>query len=129
MVPGWDAAGKTGTTQDFRDAWFVGYTNHLVAAVWLGNDDNSPTKKVTGGNLPVEVWSKFMRAAHQNVQPTPLPGGRYRVTPIEGSPSDESPVAQLTPAPGTRSARGPRPPDPDRVIPAERGFIERLFGG
>ncbi len=44
-LPGWQAAGKTGTSQDFRDAWFVGYTSYLVTAVWLGNDDDSPTKK------------------------------------------------------------------------------------
>ena len=66
-LPGWQAAGKTGTSQDFRDAWFVGYTSYLVTAVWLGNDDDSPTKKVSGGNLPVEIWSRFMKAAHQGV--------------------------------------------------------------
>jgi penicillin-binding protein 1A len=74
-VPGWQAAGKTGTSQDWRDAWFIGYTSHLVAGVWLGNDDNSPTKKASGGTLPVEIWSRFMRAAHQGVPPQPLPGG------------------------------------------------------
>jgi penicillin-binding protein 1A len=73
-LPGWQAAGKTGTSQDFRDAWFVGYTSHLVTGVWLGNDDNSPTKKAVGGGLPVEVWSRFMRVAHQGVAPTALPG-------------------------------------------------------
>ena len=66
-IPGWTAAGKTGTSQDFRDAWFIGYTANLVTGVWLGNDDNSPTKKATGGGLPVEVWTRFMRAAHQGV--------------------------------------------------------------
>ena len=64
-LPGWQAAGKTGTSQDWRDAWFVGYTSYLVAGVWLGNDDDSPTKKVSGGNLPVEIWSRFMKAAHE----------------------------------------------------------------
>ena len=73
-LPGWQAAGKTGTSQDFRDAWFIGYTSHLVTGVWLGNDDNSPTKKAAGGGLPVEIWSRFMKAAHQGVAPTPLPG-------------------------------------------------------
>ena len=63
-LPDWQAAGKTGTSQDFRDAWFVGYTAHLVTGVWLGNDDGTPTKHVTGGGLPVEIWSRFMRAAH-----------------------------------------------------------------
>src|SRR5450631_4535114 len=64
-IPGWMAAGKTGTSQDFRDAWFVGYTANLVTGVWLGNDDNTPTKKITGGGLPVEVWSQFMKVAHK----------------------------------------------------------------
>lgn len=73
-IPGWQAAGKTGTSQDFRDAWFIGYTSNLVTGVWLGNDDNSPTRKATGGGLPVEVWTRFMKAAHQNVAPSPLPG-------------------------------------------------------
>jgi penicillin-binding protein 1A len=73
-LPGWPAAGKTGTSQDFRDAWFIGYTGHLVTAVWLGNDDGSPTKKITGGSLPVEIWSRFMRDAHQGVPVANLPG-------------------------------------------------------
>jgi penicillin-binding protein 1A len=73
-LPGWLAAGKTGTSQDFRDAWFIGYTSHLVAGIWLGNDDNSPTKKAVGGGLPVEIWSRFMRTAHQGVAPSALPG-------------------------------------------------------
>ena len=73
-IPGWEAAGKTGTSQDFRDAWFVGYTGSLVAGVWLGNDDGSPTKKVSGGNLPTETWNKFMRVALQGQQPVKLYG-------------------------------------------------------
>src|SRR6185369_6937205 len=77
-LPGWQAAGKTGTSQDFRDAWFVGYTSHLVAGVWLGNDDGSATKKVSGGNLPVEVWSRFMKEAHAGVPPAGLPLGDWR---------------------------------------------------
>ena len=72
-IPGWTAAGKTGTSQDYRDAWFIGYTANLVTGVWLGNDDNSPTKKATGGGLPVEVWTRFMRAAHQGVPVASLP--------------------------------------------------------
>ncbi len=73
-LPGWQAAGKTGTTEDFRDAWFIGYTSHIVTGIWLGNDDNSPTKKAVGGGLPVEIWSRFMKAAHQGVAPIALPG-------------------------------------------------------
>jgi len=74
-LPGWPAAGKTGTSQEFRDAWFIGYTAKLVTGVWLGNDDGSPTKKVTGGGMPVEIWSRFMRTAHQGVPVASLPGG------------------------------------------------------
>jgi penicillin-binding protein 1A len=77
-LPGWQAAGKTGTSQDWRDAWFVGYTSYLVAGVWLGNDDGAPTKKVSGGNLPVEIWSRFMKAAHQGVPVAALPSGVWR---------------------------------------------------
>jgi len=73
-LPGWPAAGKTGTSQDFRDAWFIGYSARLVTGVWLGNDDGSPTKKVTGGGMPVDIWSRFMREAHQGVPVASLPG-------------------------------------------------------
>jgi penicillin-binding protein 1A len=73
-LPGWPAAGKTGTSQDFRDAWFIGYTAHLVTGIWLGNDDGTSTKHVTGGGLPVEIWSRFMRGAHQGVPVASLPG-------------------------------------------------------
>ena len=57
------AAGKTGTTQDYRDAWFVGFTDNYIAAVWVGNDDNSPMKGVTGGTLPAQIWKEVMLAA------------------------------------------------------------------
>jgi penicillin-binding protein 1A len=73
-LPGWQAAGKTGTSQDFRDAWFIGYTSRLVAGIWLGNDDNTPTKHAVGGGLPVEIWSRFMRTALSRQAPAPLPG-------------------------------------------------------
>ncbi len=73
-LPGWQAAGKTGTSQDFRDAWFIGYTSRLVAGIWLGNDDNTPTKHAVGGGVPVEIWSRFMRTASSGQAPTPLPG-------------------------------------------------------
>jgi penicillin-binding protein 1A len=67
------AAGKTGTTQDYRDAWFVGYTADLVAGVWFGNDDNKPMNKVTGGSLPAAAWRRFMLAATRSMPVRPLP--------------------------------------------------------
>ncbi|MDR7483924.1 MAG: penicillin-binding protein 1A [Armatimonadota bacterium] len=57
------AAGKTGTTDDYRNAWFIGYTPHLVTAVWVGNDDNSPMRRVVGGTVPAEIWAAFMKVA------------------------------------------------------------------
>ncbi len=67
------AAGKTGTTQDYRDAWFVGYTADLVTGVWFGNDNNAPMNKVTGGSLPAQAWRSFMLAATRSMPVRPLP--------------------------------------------------------
>jgi len=69
------AAGKTGTSQDSRDAWFVGFTGELVAGVWLGNDDGTPTAGVTGGSLPAVLWRRVVARAVEGVSPRPLPGG------------------------------------------------------
>jgi penicillin-binding protein 1A len=77
-IPGWQPAGKTGTSQDYRDAWFVGYTTHMVTGVWLGNDDSSPTKKATGSGLPVDIWNRFMLAAHRDVPVASLPLDTYQ---------------------------------------------------
>ncbi len=129
-IPGWIAAGKTGTSQDFRDAWFIGYTAHLVTGVWLGNDDNSPTKKATGGGLPVEVWTRFMRSAHQGVPVAALPNA-------QGSglvPTLAQIASQITapsaPAPSARSA----PPSrgnarPEAAAGLDGWLVDRLFGG
>jgi len=100
-LPGWDAGGKTGTSQDFRDAWFIGYTSALVTGVWLGNDDNSPTKHVAGGSLPVEIWSRYMKLALSKTQSQPLPASDpppldlfagWNLPWISGKPSDGTAV-------------------------------------
>ena len=121
-LPGWQAAGKTGTSQDWRDAWFIGYTSYLVAGVWLGNDDGSPTKKVSGGNLPVEIWSRFMKAAHQGVPVAALPLGSWRSA---GANTDASLIppldltgAQAPTAPsGGRGGLPPQPSAPQSLAP------------
>lgn len=124
QVPGWPMAGKTGTTNDYKDAWFVGFTGNLVAGVWLGNDDGTLTKRVTGGNLPTEVWHNFMKIALKDKQPVPLPGGeRFR------NPSDV-PVADGGAVPHYANAQ-PResgwiPPAPQKR--SEKNFFEKLFG-
>jgi len=73
-LPGIVSAGKTGTTQSYRDAWYVGFTGNYTAAVWLGNDDFTPTRNVTGGALPAMVWQRLMVYAHQNIDLKPIPG-------------------------------------------------------
>ena len=108
-LPGWQAAGKTGTSQDWRDAWFVGYTSHLVTGVWLGNDDNSPTQKASGGNLPVEIWSRFMKTAHQGVPVAGLPSGAWRAA--------EPEPARLADSVLNLFGAGPAAPPPPRVEP------------
>ena len=75
-VGGWEYAGKTGTSQESRDALFVGYTSAMVTGVWLGNDDNKGTR-LSGGNVPASIWSQFMTKAHAGRSPQPIPGGSY----------------------------------------------------
>jgi membrane peptidoglycan carboxypeptidase len=67
-LDGETVAGKTGTSQDYRDAWFIGFTETLVAGVWVGNDDRTPMKSVTGGSLPAEIWKRFVTAAASRLQ-------------------------------------------------------------
>jgi penicillin-binding protein 1A len=135
-IEGWHSAGKTGTSQDFRDAWFLGYTANLTAGVWVGNDSNAPTKRTTGGTLPAIIWSKFMTKAHEGVPVAELPGAEM----IAALMQPQEPVAQegwgvtetAQAAPVVvRERRGlfgrrivEREPRPER-----RGFFRRIFGG
>ena len=72
-LPGWQVAGKTGTTQAARDAWFIGFTADYVAGVWMGYDDNTPLSGVTGGGLPAEIWKETMLRVTDGMTPSPLP--------------------------------------------------------
>jgi penicillin-binding protein 1A len=155
-IPGWTAAGKTGTSQDYRDAWFIGYTANLVTGVWLGNDDNSPTRKATGGGLPVEVWTRFMRSAHQGVPvaslPSAQPGNPFSnliqaASQVSLPPQPSAPQPQMqsqapmspVPLPVGGGYRPPQPvrtsapPNPSARPEAAAGLdgwlTERLFGG
>ncbi len=98
-------AGKTGTTQDYRDAWFIGYTANLVAGVWFGNDDNTPMNKVTGGTLPAAAWHNFMLAATSKLPVEPLPSAQ---------PETPSPLDTLLSGLGLTNGT-PLPPPPDRL--------------
>ena len=72
-IPGWQIAGKTGTTQAARDAWFLGFSANYVMGVWMGYDDNTPLTGVTGSGLPAEIWHEVMMRVHEGQQPVPLP--------------------------------------------------------
>jgi penicillin-binding protein 1A len=131
-IPGWDLAGKTGTSQDFRDAWFIGYSASLVTGVWLGNDDGEPTKKASGGNLPVDIWKAYVTQALKGQAPVPLPGlNRWRRAPeTTASVATGSPPGILGQIFGESPAPAPRPQAQAQRRPArdDRNFIEKLFG-
>lgn len=110
------AAGKTGTASDFRDAWFVGYTPDLVAAVWVGNDDNHPMRESYGGNVPAKIWARFMKTtlAKTPKHDFPFPANEVkRVTLCDGSGKQEVFVLGTEPAhdcaPHTRAAQNDVP--------------------
>ncbi|MHA6687892.1 transglycosylase domain-containing protein [Mesorhizobium sp. A556] len=100
----WPSAGKTGTSQNSRDAWFIGYTANLTTGVWFGNDDGTPMKRVTGGALPALAWHEFMVAAHEGVKIAPLPG-TWKSTPMANIARDEAPSPVVP-------AQKPAPPAP-----------------
>jgi penicillin-binding protein 1A len=128
QLPAWPAAGKTGTSQDFRDAWFIGFTSHLVAGVWIGNDDSSPTKKATGGGVPAEIWSKLMKVGHQGTAVAGLPGlagGAPMASALPPSvPMPPVPVLGQGGAPAGASGARPQPIDSS----IDGWFLDRLFG-
>ena len=107
-------AGKTGTSQAFRDALFVGHTGHLVGGVWMGNDDNRPMHEVTGGSLPATLWRRVMADAHRGLAPRPLPG--------EGADEAILPTRVATPTfrPGTARER------PSLMARADEALRERV---
>ncbi|MGD9827755.1 MAG: transglycosylase domain-containing protein [Hyphomicrobiaceae bacterium] len=74
VIPLHPVGGKTGTSQDYRDAWFIGYSARFVTGVWLGNDDARPMRQVTGGGLPTRIWREVMLTAHRGLRPIALPG-------------------------------------------------------
>ena len=128
---GREAAGKTGTTQDSHDAWFVGFTTDYVAAAWVGNDDSSPTRGVTGGTLPAFIWRDTMLAAEQglplkaldkSVEPPPEDTELMASGAVWDGRDDERIVAPPTDLP----AQEPEPRAPERRH--RGGLLGWLFG-
>ncbi len=127
-INGYDLAGKTGTTSDYRDAWFIGYTGGFTAAVWLGRDDNTPMRRVTGGSAPAEIWRNFMAAAlpRLKIQAIPMTGalqpepddaiGNILSGPEDAAPpaalpdSEASPTSPLSPGQASPPAGDPQSP-------------------
>ena len=115
-IPGYDLAGKTGTTSDYRDAWFVGFTGGFVTAVWTGRDDNTPMKKVTGGGVPAVAWRAFMAQVLPRLQVTAIPGGA--APPPQIAPGATDSIGQILSSAGLGGTNGEgepvKPPDEDR---------------
>jgi penicillin-binding protein 1A len=105
MLDGIRTAGKTGTTNAYRDAWFVGYTGNFVCGIWFGNDDFAPTNRMTGGSLPAMTWHDIMAYAHQGIELKNLPG-----LPAEHAPQVEAETtstgADVPARPPTLTKRG-----------------------
>jgi membrane peptidoglycan carboxypeptidase len=87
-------AGKTGTTQDYRDAWFAGYTSYLTAAVWVGNDNGEPMRRAAGSGLPAEIWRRVMQSAHVGKPPMALPGSDLGLMARPADTAQPGPVAR-----------------------------------
>ena len=99
-IPGYDLAGKTGTTSDYKDAWFCGYTGGLVTVVWTGRDDATPMRRITGATAPSEIWRSYMVQALKRLPNGPIPPG-------PPPPLPESPTPVASPAAPTDT-----PPQP-----------------
>ncbi|MGR3364800.1 MAG: transglycosylase domain-containing protein [Maritimibacter harenae] len=118
-LEGREAAGKTGTTQSARDAWFVGFTADYVAGVWMGYDDNTPLTGVTGGGLPAEIWRETMTRVHADLEPRPLPMIRPEREPVVAQDAQPEPFD-----PANIFNGGNRRPREDSLI----GVIQNILG-
>jgi len=129
-LTGHEAAGKTGTTQDYHDAWFVGFTTDYVAAVWVGNDDSSPMKTVTGGSLPATIWRDVMTVAEKGLPSTPLDKSSPQA-PVEDTSIMDTTMDEARTTGDDES--GQAAPQSEEERPQHRshdrgGFFDWLFG-
>lgn len=126
-----EAAGKTGTSQEFRDAWFVGYTAHLIGGVWIGNDNGDAMNRVMGGSLPAEIWKRVMQAAHRDETPIALPGaGTSSETHVaSGATSDRLETGTAGPAPLRPELLPWTPSSAALPMPARRAGSKLVHGG
>ncbi len=117
-IPGHDIAGKTGTTSDFKDAWFCGFTGGLTTVVWIGRDDNAPMRGMTGGSAPAELWRGVMGAAMKHLPTGPIP---YGPAAPQASPAEAvaTPEAQLQSPPQGAPSTPPAPSDQPSATPPQ----------
>jgi penicillin-binding protein 1A len=127
----WRAAGKTGTSEDYRDAWFMGFSGRFVAGVWVGNDDNSSMKAVTGGSLPADIWKQVMLASYDEAHASDIPvEGAIHLGEQGSEPYNDNtpPVETSTPGPAmsplpeaASEAPGPATASAGSLTPADAG--------
>ena len=120
-LPGREVAGKTGTTSASRDAWFIGFTADYVAGVWIGYDDNTPLKGITGGGLPAEIWREVMTRVQQDLPARPLPMivPEPRLPPVPGQ--EAAPGAGQS---GRQAVSQPKQPDlAERILQEVLGIL------
>ncbi len=122
-LPGWQAAGKTGTTQEHKDAWSWATRRSLSRASGSGNDEGEPMKKVTGSGLPAELWASFMREAHGKMAPQPLPGLNEG-----GWPRRIAGHARAQSNGNRPNTAGDSPMRLDGPTAQDRSLLSRLFG-
>ena len=122
LPDGRPAAGKTGTTSSYRDAWFIGFTGDYVAGVWMGYDDNSPLTGVTGGGLPAEIWRETMVRVQEGLPVRPLP---MIDAEAEARPAPAPQVVQQRPAPQQPQHQQPQPDLAERILMDVLGGIFR----
>ena len=113
-------AGKTGTSQDYRDAWFVGFTADYVCGVWIGNDDNAPMRRATGGGLPARIFKTFMTDAERGLPPQPLAGTQIALD-IQNTKSEDAP------APHTANEPTPAQKNDNDLLAAFQNLLDKLF--
>lgn len=109
-IPGRDLAGKTGTTSDFRDAWFCGFTGNLTTVVWMGRDDDKPMSHITGGSAPVDLWRSFMLTAMRRLPNEPIPPGPPAPVPPPLQEVANPPPLTIPPIPSPAAAPLTAPP-------------------
>ena len=114
ILDGIKSAGKTGTTNAYRDAWFMGFTGNYVCGVWFGNDDYAPTNRMTGGSLPAMTWHQIMAYAHQGIEIKNIPG-------VPAGPTPPS-----TPVASTQKGNEPTAPRPTMLTKRSMDVLLRV---